>query len=514
VRLPLSASARPATPLPNTYWVVPGQVLAGEYPGAPDRAESRLRLARLIDAGVGCFLDLTQPDELPPYHADLPLAIEYLRKPIADHGIPEVAQQMAEILQCLRQALSAHRVVYVHCRAGIGRTGTVAGCLLVERGLAGGAALAELNRLWQGSARSAQWPVVPETDEQSEYVRNWTPLGLAPDPEPERDPLLDPETLAAARGLRERFLGALLGLAVGDAVAAATQYKRPGKFAPVGDLLGGGPFDLPRGAWSDDTAMALCLAESLLGREGFDARDQVARYRRWQQHGHLSATGQCLGITASTARALARSQWRRQPFSGSHDPHALGPESLSRVAPVVMYFFGDRAAAIEYAGEAARATSQAPAVLTACRALAAALHAGLSGEPKNVMLERATSLLEAPEALGVIAAASAAALPAAAAVGIPDGGAAGPARRAGVTARSALAAALDAFARTDNFRDAVLAAANLGGNSDVMAGACGALAGAHYTASAVPTLWRNSLMKNDLLESFADRLLAHALLRL
>jgi hypothetical protein len=62
----LSASARPATPLPNTYWVVPGQVLAGEYPGAPDRAESRLRLARLIDAGVGCFLDLTQPDELPP----------------------------------------------------------------------------------------------------------------------------------------------------------------------------------------------------------------------------------------------------------------------------------------------------------------------------------------------------------------------------------------------------------------------------------------------------------------
>jgi ADP-ribosyl-[dinitrogen reductase] hydrolase len=501
--MPSSASARPATPLPNTYWVIPGQVLAGEYPAAPDRAESRMRLARLLDAGVDCFLDLTQPDELPPYHADLPRAIEYLRKPIADHGIPEVAQQMVEILACLRQALSARRVVYVHCRAGIGRTGTVVGCLLVERGLAGKAALAELNRLWQGSARSAQWPVVPETDEQSEFVRTWTPRVFAP--EPERDPLLDPETLAAARGLRERFLGALVGLAVGDAVAAATQYKRPGKFAPVGDLLGGGPFDLPRGGWSDDTAMALCLAESLLECEGFDARDQVARYRRWQQHGHLSATGQCLGITASTARALARSQWRRQPFSGSHDPGALGPESLSRVVPAVMYFFGDRAAAIEQAGEAARATSQAPAVLTACRALAAALHAALSGEPRKVMLARAASLLEAPEALEVI--------PAAAAAGIRDGGAAA-ARRAGATARSALAAALDAFARTDNFRDAVLAAANLGGNSDVIAGACGALAGAHYTASAVPTLWRNSLMKKDLLESFADRLLAHALLRL
>jgi ADP-ribosyl-[dinitrogen reductase] hydrolase len=110
--------------------------------------------------------------------------------------------------------------------------------------------------------------------------------------------------------------------------------------------------------------------------------------------------------------------------------------------------------------------------------------------------------------------AAVAARPAAVAVGVPADGAANPGRRGGATARSALAAALDAFTDTDNLRDAVLAAANLGGNSDVIAGACGALAGAHYTASAVPTLWRNSLMKKDLLEGFADRLLAHALLQL
>jgi ADP-ribosyl-[dinitrogen reductase] hydrolase len=401
---------------------------------------------------------------------------------------------MAEILQCLRQALSAHRVVYVHCRAGIGRTGTVAGCLLVERGLAGGAALAELNRLWQGSARSAQWPVVPETDEQSEYVRNWTPLGLAPDsepepePEPERDPLLDPETLAAARGLRERFLGALLGLAVGDAVAAATQYKRPGKFAPVGDLLGGGPFDLPRGAWSDDTAMALCLAESLLECGGFDARDQVARYSRWQQEGHLASTGQCVGITAGTARALARAQWRRQAFSGSHDPGALDPEPLSRVTPAVLYFFADPPLAVGQAAEAARTTCQAPAVLDACRALARALQAALAGEGRS-------GILAAGGSRGPVPAASAA-------------------EPAGATAPQALAAALEALARTDSFRDAVLAAANLGGNSDVVAAVTGALAGAHYTQSAIPTLWRNSLMKQQLITGFADRLLERALVDL
>ena len=113
-------------------------------------------------------------------------------------------------------------------------------------------------------------------------------------------------------------------------MAAATQYRRPGRFTPVGDMLGGGPFDLPRGAWSDDTAMALCLAESLLERAGFDARDQVERFRRWQQQGHLSATGQCVGITAATARALARAQWRRQAFSGSHDPDALDPGERCR----------------------------------------------------------------------------------------------------------------------------------------------------------------------------------------
>ena len=109
-----------------------------------------------------------------------------------------------------------------------------------------------------------------------------TPASITPNTLPD-DPLSDPEVMSAARSLRERFLGALLGLAVGDAVAAATQFRKPGTFTPVGDMIGGGPVDLPRGAWSDDTAMTLCLADSLLERDGFDARDQMERYRRWQQ---------------------------------------------------------------------------------------------------------------------------------------------------------------------------------------------------------------------------------------
>jgi ADP-ribosyl-[dinitrogen reductase] hydrolase len=406
----------------------------------------------------------------------LPPGVDYLRRPIPDHGVLSDPKDMAALLSHIGSALRAGRVIYLHCRAGIGRTGTVAGCLLAEQGLQGEQALIELNRRWQQCARSARWESIPETFEQTEFVRNWRRSGGA-----ESDPLLAPDTLSAARGLRGRFHGALIGLAVGDAVAAATQFKKPGRFSPVGDMLGGGPFDLPRGGWSDETAMALLMAESLIEREGFDPADQVVRYRQWQQHGHLSATGQCLGITAGTARALAMAQWRRQPFSGTHDPTAQEADALARVTPVVMYFFGDATAAASFAAEAARTTCQAAPLLEACRALAAGLHAALSGKPKPACI--AAVQRELPGA-------------------------------SGGKAPAALAAALEVFGGTRNFRDAVLEAVNLGDNSDVVAAACGALAGAHYTASAVPTLWHKSLMKLELLESMADRLLAHALLGL
>jgi len=488
-----------ASPLPNTYWVLPGLLLAGEHPSGLTAEATRQRVTTLLGAGIECFLDLTHPSEIDSYEHALPFHIEYLRKPIRDHGLPEKREHMMEILDCLHDALRSGRPTYVHCRAGIGRTGMVVGCLLVERGLTGELALEELARLWQQCERSKYWPNVPETAAQTDYVRLWTPrephpaltataLPLqAPVPREEPvgavpDPLLDPDTLAAAHSLRERFLGALLGLATGDAVAAPTQYRRPGTFTPVGDLIGGGPFELPRGGWSDDTAMALCLADSLLATDGFDARDQVERYKRWQREGYLSATGQCLGITASTARALAMAQWRRQLFAGSHAPNQLDPEPLSRVAPVVMYFFAVEEEAVQLAADAARTTCQAPAVLAACRDLARAVFLALCGLPKERILAEASA-------------------------------AAAPRPRNG-TATEALAIALEAFAATDNFRDAVLHAANHGGNSDVAAAACGQIAGAFYGAAAIPTPWRDCLLQRPLIEAYADRLLQHAMLKM
>jgi ADP-ribosyl-[dinitrogen reductase] hydrolase len=249
--------------------------------------------------------------------------------------------------------------------------------------------------------------------------------------------------------------------------------------------------------------MALCLAESLVEKEAFDPRDQVQRYTRWQQEGYLSATGQCVGITAGTAKALAMAKWRRQLFSGSHDPTQLDPEVLSRVAPVVMFYFATPAEAIANAGDAARTTCQSPAAVEACRFFAAVLHGALTGQAKPAMFTAGYDLVDATTLRTEVAevARNAANL----------GAAATPRTRNVV---EVLEAALWAFRNTNNFRDGVLRVVNLGANSDAAAAAFGQLAGAYYGVGAIPGAWRNSLIDKPVIERLADRLLAHAMVSL
>jgi ADP-ribosylglycohydrolase len=478
----------PEPPLASCYWVLPGRLLAGEHPSGETPAEMRRRVKSLLAAGIDCFVDLSMPEELEAYDALLPPEAEYLRESIQDHSVPTAREQMMRIIDFLERALQSGRHVYVHCRAGIGRTGTVIGCLLVERGRSGDEALQALNQLWQSSRRAKTWPFVPETDEQVEYIRSWS--RRVPDA---------PPLPSGREDLRARFLGALIGLAVGDALASATQERTPGNFTPVQEMVGGGPFALPAGAWSDDTAMALCLAESLLERDGFDARDQMQRYGRWQQHGHLSSTGRALGVTVSTTRALALAKWQRKLFSGSHDPSQLDPEPLSRVAPAVMFFYATPQVAVHQACESARTTCQAPLVLESCKMFAALLYGALAGRSKADIFRPGPEIIDVSRLRPAIAAL-------ATEVREP------PPKGVGARIDNVLQAALWAFRTTPSFRAGALRAANLGGSSDVITSAYGALAGAHYGVSAIPAAWRAALAHQDLIERFADRLLASAML--
>jgi hypothetical protein len=168
-----SARALPDPPLPNSYWIVPGRLAGGEHPFGQSPSEAHDRLARLHAAGIDTFLDLTEPDEMPGYRRLLPRRSQYWRRAVPDCAVPEEVTHMQEIQQLIKTALSAGRNLYVHCRAGIGRTGTVLGCYLVETGLDGEGALRELNVLWRQSERSSTWPTVPQTEEQAQYIRRW-----------------------------------------------------------------------------------------------------------------------------------------------------------------------------------------------------------------------------------------------------------------------------------------------------------------------------------------------------
>lgn len=157
-------------PFAQSYWLLPGHVLAGEHParqGLPELAE---RLQALHRVGVTHFIDLTsEHDRLPPYE---PIQALRLSHPIVDFGVPTTAGMRAT-LDSVELALQAGGVVYIHCKAGVGRTGTVAACLLVHKGHTADEALDLLQCKWQVAQQREHSPLTPETDEQRAFIAGW-----------------------------------------------------------------------------------------------------------------------------------------------------------------------------------------------------------------------------------------------------------------------------------------------------------------------------------------------------
>lgn len=293
--------------------------------------------------------------------------------------------------------------------------------------------------------------------------------------------------------LLDRFRGCLLGLAVGDAVGTAVEFKPRGTFEPVTDMTGGGPFGVPAGAWTDDTSMALCLATSLVEKNGFDAQDQMERYWRWYQEGYLSSIGRCFDIGTITRTALESFHETGNPFSGSTDPNTAGNGSIMRLAPVVLMYYPDLESILHYSVKSSRTTHATLECLEACQILAGVIYRALQGKNKQEVLVEKDLFPLTSEALKEIS------------YGDYFEKAESQIRGTGYVVES-LEAALWSFWTTDSYEAAILRAVNLGDDADTTAAICGQVAGAYYGISSIPQQWLEKLVMRTEIEALAEKL--------
>ncbi len=280
---------------------------------------------------------------------------------------------------------------------------------------------------------------------------------------------------------RDRALGSLIGLAIGDAVGTTLEFRTRGSFAPITDLVGGGPFGLRAGQWTDDTSMALCLADSLLASNGLNQKDLAERFLRWKTHGENSVNGRCFDIGRATETALDRFAADHNPVAGSTSARDGGNGSLMRLAPIAVRF---RQLANAQAAAVAQSvvTHGAEECVDACAYFVELLLQAIDGVDKEMVLQprdRALSPKIAAIARGEWRQK-------------PEGQIAST----GYVVHT-LEAALWCVAQSADFREAVLRAANLGHDADTVAAVTGQLAGALWGLTGIPAAWLAKLAWRD-----------------
>lgn len=303
----------------------------------------------------------------------------------------------------------------------------------------------------------------------------------------------------------DRFLGCLVGLAVGDALGTTLEFTSysEAQANPVKNIVGGGPFNLPAGYWTDDTSMALCLADSIIEKGGFDAFDQMSKYLDWYQTGYNSSNGRCFDIGMATAKALRQFRSTSNPYTT--DINAAGNGVIMRIAPVPMLFNGDPEKVILHSILTSKTTHPSPQSINCSAYMGWMIDALLSGKSKEEVLEASKNnetwayldSLNEPKDISSLEVISGSYLKKEPGVGGINGD--------GYVINT-FEAVLWAFNKTKNFKDALLKIVNIGQDADTTGAVCGQIAGACYGLSGIPEEWVSKIHKIDEIKERAEKI--------
>ena len=298
-----------------------------------------------------------------------------------------------------------------------------------------------------------------------------------------------------------KFQGCFIGLAVGDALGAPIQFMERDTYFHVMGYTKGGVFYSQKGEYTDDTAMALCLAESLINSKGFDAKDQLNTYVRWLKNGYMSTRNEAYDIGITICSSIVYYMETAKTTTHINQEKYSGNGSLMRLAPVILFNADNIENAVLYAGQSSLTTHASPIAVDACRYLAYFLTLILDGASKHELFsDEATQQMNKffkneplhPEVIK-----------------IANGSYVGKKRHeiksSGYVVHT-LEAALWAFYYGETFKDTMLSAVNLGDDADTVGAVTGQIAGAYYGLNKIDTIFLEKLFNKKLILEMSEKL--------
>ena len=295
--------------------------------------------------------------------------------------------------------------------------------------------------------------------------------------------------------LQNRYRGAMMGVALGDALGVPAEFKPRGSFPKVTEMIGGGPFYLNPGEWTDDTSMALCLGKSFIDKGKFDAKDQMDKYWDWVESGYMSSNGRMFDIGDTTSEALCRYRKTGNPRAGVEDSKYSGNGSLMRLAPIPLFYYPDEYKCEQYAILSSTTTHASEDCLASCALFSRMICRALAGGSKGMILndlyhDKWPSMSD--KAYNI-------------AKGAYQNKTEDEIKSTGYVIHT-LEAALWSFYTTETFEGGLIRAVNLGDDADTTGAVYGQLAGAYYGMNAIPQRWLDKIVLPDIIIEVADGL--------